>query len=184
MARALWGDPEVTAIIGGPFTPQQVEERLGKEIACMRDFQVQYWPIFFFENDQFAGCADLRPYKIEERCMNWDFICGASFGAAASPRRLAGRLLQSRVKGFVCGTSSGECGVAAGAGQARVSVHARGIIPGSGVAASVILVEAVETKWRKSRRSPQKRRGPALHQPPVISAIMSAISAVRFSCGA
>jgi len=98
LAQTLWGDPEVTALIGGPFTSQQVEERLAREVAGMRDYGVQYWPIFLLENDQFAGCAGLRPYKIEERVYDWEFICGASFGAAASPRRLAGRLLQSRVK--------------------------------------------------------------------------------------
>jgi hypothetical protein len=28
LAASLWGDPEVTRLIGGPFTPDQVEERL------------------------------------------------------------------------------------------------------------------------------------------------------------
>jgi hypothetical protein len=32
LAMGLWGDPKVTALIGGPFTPEMVRERLTKEI--------------------------------------------------------------------------------------------------------------------------------------------------------
>lgn len=35
LAMALWGDTNVSALIGGPFTEQQVEERLEGEIACI-----------------------------------------------------------------------------------------------------------------------------------------------------
>jgi len=32
---SLWGDPEVTKYLGGPFSPQQVKARLENEIATM-----------------------------------------------------------------------------------------------------------------------------------------------------
>ena len=63
LALALWGDAEVTALIGGPFTPEMVEARLAKEIAQMRERGLQYWPVFLLEGGQHAGCAGLRPYR-------------------------------------------------------------------------------------------------------------------------
>ncbi|MFZ0582122.1 MAG: GNAT family N-acetyltransferase [Candidatus Acidiferrales bacterium] len=67
LALALWGDPEVTAFIGGPFTEEMVRARLTKEIAQMQECGVQYWPIFLRDGDQHAGCAGLRPYRPAER---------------------------------------------------------------------------------------------------------------------
>jgi [ribosomal protein S5]-alanine N-acetyltransferase len=66
LATALWGDPEVTALIGGPFTAEQIRSRLETEISRMKDYGVQYWPIFFLADHQHAGCAGLRPYRIED----------------------------------------------------------------------------------------------------------------------
>jgi RimJ/RimL family protein N-acetyltransferase len=63
----LWGNSEVTALIGGPFTPEMVQARLAKEIAQMKEIGVQYWPIFLLERNQHVGCAGLRPYRIERR---------------------------------------------------------------------------------------------------------------------
>jgi [ribosomal protein S5]-alanine N-acetyltransferase len=65
LANALWGDPEVTSMIGGPFTPEQIEDRLNKEIASMIASRVQYWPVFLLRTGEHAGCAGLRPYRIE-----------------------------------------------------------------------------------------------------------------------
>lgn len=67
LAMELWGDPKVTALFGGPFTPEMVQGRLAREIAHMRDFGLQYWPIFLLNGDEHAGCAGLRPYRVEER---------------------------------------------------------------------------------------------------------------------
>jgi hypothetical protein len=44
LANALWGDPKVTALIGGPFTGREVLEKLRREIASSADYKVQYWP--------------------------------------------------------------------------------------------------------------------------------------------
>jgi ribosomal-protein-alanine N-acetyltransferase len=42
LANALWGDPKVTALIGGPFTDREVSEKLQREIASMAAYKVQY----------------------------------------------------------------------------------------------------------------------------------------------
>lgn len=65
LASALWGDPKVTGLLGGPFTADQVAERLAKEIVSMAACNVQYWPIFLLENGEHVGCAGLRPYQVE-----------------------------------------------------------------------------------------------------------------------
>ena len=37
LAAAIWGDPEVTKLIGGPFTPQRVRDRPDNEITKVTD---------------------------------------------------------------------------------------------------------------------------------------------------
>jgi ribosomal-protein-alanine N-acetyltransferase len=73
LAQALWGDAQVTSLIGGPFTTEQVEQRLNSEIASMNAHHVQYWPIFLVESDQHAGCAGLRPYRLDQRLYELGF---------------------------------------------------------------------------------------------------------------
>lgn len=65
LANAIWGDNEVTTLIGGPFTPEEIQERLTKEIASMIANRVQYWPIFLLRTGEHVGCAGLRPYRLE-----------------------------------------------------------------------------------------------------------------------
>ena len=65
LASGLWGDAEVTRLIGGPFTPRQVEEKLRQEIAWGEAPGLQYWPIFLLTTNEHVGCAGLRPYKPE-----------------------------------------------------------------------------------------------------------------------
>ena len=67
LALALWGDPEVTRLIGGPISPGQVQERLSREIATARSHGVQYWPVFLLATGEHVGCCGLRPYGTEER---------------------------------------------------------------------------------------------------------------------
>lgn len=73
LAHQLWGNAEVTSLIGGPFADEQIEQRLNREIACMSAYDVQYWPVFLLENDQFAGCAGLRPYRLDQRIYELGF---------------------------------------------------------------------------------------------------------------
>ena len=67
LAQALWQDPEVTRFIGGPFSPEKIKERLQAEIELSSEHNVQYWPIFLLEGGEHAGCAGLRPYRLEAR---------------------------------------------------------------------------------------------------------------------
>jgi ribosomal-protein-alanine N-acetyltransferase len=63
LAAALWGDPQVMRLIDarGAFTPEQVREKLDREIANERFHRVQYWPVFLLEDDAHVGCCGLRP---------------------------------------------------------------------------------------------------------------------------
>jgi ribosomal-protein-alanine N-acetyltransferase len=67
LAMELWGDPEVTSLIGGPFTPEMVRTRLAKEIALMQECGLQYWPFFLLDGNQHVGCAGLRPRRAHPR---------------------------------------------------------------------------------------------------------------------
>jgi [ribosomal protein S5]-alanine N-acetyltransferase len=67
LAMGLWGDPEVTRFIGGPFSAEVVRARLEKEILQMQECGLQYWPFFLLASQEHAGCAGLRPYHCEPR---------------------------------------------------------------------------------------------------------------------
>jgi [ribosomal protein S5]-alanine N-acetyltransferase len=62
-AARLWGDPSVTRFLvtGGRMTPDQVRERLLREMECFRINGIQYWPVFLRDGDEFVGCCGLRP---------------------------------------------------------------------------------------------------------------------------
>ena len=67
LAMGLWGDEEVTKLIGGPFSQEQVRERLTQEISNLNTYGVQYWPIFLLSSDEHLGCCGLRPYRSDHR---------------------------------------------------------------------------------------------------------------------
>jgi len=73
LAEKLWLDPRVTRLIGGPFSPENVAERLRREIDIMAMHRVQYWPIFFLRTGEFVGAAGLRPYGVEPRVYELGF---------------------------------------------------------------------------------------------------------------
>jgi len=86
----LWGDPEVTALFGGPFTVEMVSARLEKEMAQMREFGLQYWPTFLLDGGEHVGCAGLRPYRVEEHIYEFGVHLRPSFwkrGLAAEAGR-------------------------------------------------------------------------------------------------
>jgi ribosomal-protein-alanine N-acetyltransferase len=60
LAHALFGDPRVTALVGGPFDDAYVRARLASEIATYRDHGYQYWPIFL-QDGTHVGCCGLKP---------------------------------------------------------------------------------------------------------------------------
>ena len=59
LARALWGDPRATALIGGPLSDDAIRARLEREMQS----PVQYWPVFQLSDGAHIGCAGLRPYE-------------------------------------------------------------------------------------------------------------------------
>lgn len=66
LALGLWGDPQVTRYIDarGKLTVAAVQERLIREIACLKENGVQYWPIFLRSSGEHVGCCGLRPYEL------------------------------------------------------------------------------------------------------------------------
>ena len=62
MAQGLWGDARVTRLVGGPFTDDEIRERLALEIANRETLGIQYWPAFRLEDDAFVGCCGFRPH--------------------------------------------------------------------------------------------------------------------------
>jgi [ribosomal protein S5]-alanine N-acetyltransferase len=73
LALKLWGNVETTRLIGGPSSPAQIAERLRREISTMREFEVQYWPMFFLRTAEHVGCGGLRPHKLEEGILELGF---------------------------------------------------------------------------------------------------------------
>ncbi len=63
---SFWGDPEVTRRIGGPFSESYVRERIERETATLKEYGVQYWPLFLLATGEHVGCCGLRPYKPDE----------------------------------------------------------------------------------------------------------------------
>jgi len=64
LAEGLWGDPQVTRFLGGPF-PGGAASRLESEMALQRSRGIQYWPIFLLAGGAHVGCCGLRPYDQE-----------------------------------------------------------------------------------------------------------------------
>jgi [ribosomal protein S5]-alanine N-acetyltransferase len=74
-ALGLWGDPRVTARIDArpQLTLVDVQARLDREIACLREHGVQYWPIFLRATGEHVGCCGLRPYDPARRVFELGF---------------------------------------------------------------------------------------------------------------
>jgi len=66
VARELWGDIEVTRFFGGPFSDEEIGQRLGREISRMDTHRFHYWPIYSLSDNDHVGCCGLRPYRQED----------------------------------------------------------------------------------------------------------------------
>jgi len=73
LARELWADIEVTRFLGGPFSEDEIAQRLQREIARMNEHQFQYWPIHLLSSDEHVGCCGLRPYRPEDQIHELGF---------------------------------------------------------------------------------------------------------------
>ena len=47
------------------MSKEQAHQRLKREIETYNNTTIQYWPIYFIENNQNVGCCGLRPYDSE-----------------------------------------------------------------------------------------------------------------------
>ena len=78
LATKVWGNAQVTAMIGGPFNEMQVMDRLAKECKRRAVEGFQYWPLFSRtttgattgattgdQNDNFIGVCGLQRYTGE-----------------------------------------------------------------------------------------------------------------------
>jgi RimJ/RimL family protein N-acetyltransferase len=72
-ACALWGDLEVTRYFGGPFSNEEVVQKLQREISRMKGYRFQYGPIFLLSNDEHVGCCGLRPYRMHDQVHELGF---------------------------------------------------------------------------------------------------------------
>jgi [ribosomal protein S5]-alanine N-acetyltransferase len=89
LALQLWGDTEVTRLTGGPFTTQQVRERLEREIHGHEEHGVQYWPIFLLETGEHVGCCGLQPHKPTEGIYELGFQLRVAFWRRGLAREAA-----------------------------------------------------------------------------------------------
>lgn len=81
LAEAIWGDAEVTELTGGPFSTDEVAERLSREIENWRQYRIQYWPVFRLNDSTLVGCCGLRPRNMEARIAELGFqLCRQSWG--------------------------------------------------------------------------------------------------------
>ncbi|MCE9571651.1 MAG: GNAT family N-acetyltransferase [Deltaproteobacteria bacterium] len=71
LAMALWGDAQVSALVGGPFDEAAVRERLAIELANQRDHGIAYWPLVVDGVD--AGCCGLKPRDAAIRRLELGF---------------------------------------------------------------------------------------------------------------
>ncbi len=73
LAAGLWGDPRVMQFLGGPYTHEEVVERIEREIANEEAHGIQYWPVFIKDSGVFAGCCGLKPLRPDERQLEIGF---------------------------------------------------------------------------------------------------------------
>jgi [ribosomal protein S5]-alanine N-acetyltransferase len=81
LASAIWGDPAVTELTGGPFAPEAVQRRLEEEIGNWRSLGIQYWPIFRSGDSVLVGSCGLRPRDMEACIVELGFqLCRTAWG--------------------------------------------------------------------------------------------------------
>ncbi len=92
LALGLWTDAEVTRLIGGPVSVEQVRQRLEREIANQQSNGIQYWPLFLLATGEHVGCCGLRPYPPEQGVYEIGFHLRPAYwgqGIAAEAARAA-----------------------------------------------------------------------------------------------
>ena len=99
-AKAIWGDHEVTLLIGGPFTADAVARRLAAEIESWRQYGLQYWPVFRLDG-ALAGCCGLRPHDMAARVAELGFqLCRDAWGQGFATEAARAVIARARAQGF------------------------------------------------------------------------------------
>ena len=70
LAMELWGDPEVTALIGGPFAPEMVRARLTEGIARCRNAALSTGRFFCWMAIGTSDAQGFRPIVREPACTS------------------------------------------------------------------------------------------------------------------
>jgi len=71
-AQKVFGDPQVTRLVGGPFDEAAVAARLATELANQRDHGISYWPVLRNDREE-IGCCGLKPRDPERRVYELGF---------------------------------------------------------------------------------------------------------------
>ena len=87
LAMRLWGDPKVMQYIGGPYSREELAERLAREASNDATHGIQYWPLF--ASDAFAGCCGLKPHAPERHEYEIGFQFLPDFWGAGYAREAA-----------------------------------------------------------------------------------------------
>lgn len=80
LASTLWADPRVMRFLGGPYSHEEIVERLVREEANDAAHGIQYWPVF--ADAEFAGCCGLKPHEPERRFFEIGFHFRPEFHGA------------------------------------------------------------------------------------------------------
>lgn len=100
-AEAIWGDPRVTSLTGGPFTTEEVAHRLAAEIENWRLYRIQYWPVFHVAGGTLVGCCGLRPRSGSRRTAELGFqLCHGTWGQGFATEAANAVIARARLLGF------------------------------------------------------------------------------------
>lgn len=80
LARELFGEPRVTALVGGPFDEAAIAARLAFELDNQREHGIAYWPVALAgargapgASGQVIGCCGLKPRELARRVHELGF---------------------------------------------------------------------------------------------------------------
>ena len=110
LALGLWGDPRVTRYFDAreKLSPQEVQDRLTREICAQIDNGVQYWPVFLRSSHEHIGCCGLRPYRPEDKIYELGFHIrarhwGNGYATEAARGVMAYAFLELGIRGLFAG---------------------------------------------------------------------------------
>ncbi|MFP5246624.1 MAG: GNAT family N-acetyltransferase [Thermoanaerobaculia bacterium] len=97
LASSLWSDPRVMHFLGGPYSHEEVVERIERELANNAAYGVQYWPLFTRDTGTFAGCCGLKPHEPERAHWEIGFHFRPEFWGAGYATEAARAVMRSAI---------------------------------------------------------------------------------------